>query len=85
MEHELKNKSTSNYSPVANQNGSQDESQTVVHPGFPIGGDPLVGCGPLIQVLFGKNVCENERIGSHRGHAPGMPPLDPPMTDEGWL
>ena len=33
-------------------------------------------------MLFGKNVCENERIGScggGGGHAPDMPPLDLPM------
>ena len=35
---------------------------------FPWGGlDPLGGCGPLMRVLYGENVCENERIGSHRG------------------
>ena len=28
------------------------------------------GCGPLMWVLFSENVCENERIGSCRGHAP---------------
>ena len=46
----------------------------------PIGG----GCGAPTQALFSENVCENERIGSHRGErAPGMPPpppLDPPMN-----
>ena len=41
---------------------------------------PLGGLGPLMWVLFGENICENERIGSHSGgHAPGMPTLDPPM------
>ena len=45
-------------------------SNSVAHPGFPV-----EGCGPLMRVLFGKNVCENERIGSHRGWCvPGMPP-----------
>ena len=40
----------------------------------------LGGHGPPMWALFGENVCENERIGSHgRGHAPGMPPLDLPM------
>ena len=47
-------------------------------PGFPVGGGglgPIGGHGPLMQVLFGENVCENERIGSRRGwRAPGMPP-----------
>ena len=40
------------------------------------GVDPLGGGrGPLIQALFGENVYENERIGSHRGwRAPGTPP-----------
>ena len=43
---------------------------------FPRGGvHPLGGRGPPTRVLFGENVCKNERIGSHRGwHAPGMPP-----------
>ena len=50
---------------------------TVADPGFPVGGGvhPLGGHGPPMQVLFSENVCENERIGSHRGRrAPGMPP-----------
>ena len=35
---------------------------------------PLGGRGPLTWVLFGENVCENERIGSHsRWRAPGTP------------
>ena len=34
------------------------------------------GRGPRTPVLFGENVCKNERIGSHggRGHVPGKPP-----------
>ena len=28
---------------------------------------PLGGHGPLVWVLFSENVCDNERIGSHRG------------------
>ena len=53
-------------------------------PGFPVGAGgvhPLGGCGPPTQALFGENVCENERIGSHRGWCvPGTPPPpDPPM------
>ena len=47
-------------------------------PGFPVGGGvhPLGGHGPLMWVLFSENVCENERIVSHRGwRAPGTPPL----------
>ena len=42
-------------------------------PGFPVGGMDLLGgrVDPLMWALFGKNVCENKRI----GHAP----LDPPM------
>ena len=36
--------------------------------GFPVGGvDPFWGHGPPMRALFGENVCENERIGSHRG------------------
>ena len=43
---------------------------TVADPGFPIGAH-----GPPTWALFGKNVCENKRIGSHKGgHAPGTPP-----------
>ena len=46
-------------------------------PGFLVGGvDPLEGRGPPTWVLFGENVCENERIGC-AGHAPSLdPPLD---------
>ena len=41
---------------------------------------PLGGHGPPMRALFSENVCENKRIGSHKGwHAPSMPPLDPPM------
>ena len=48
---------------------------TVADPGFPVGGRrPHWGRQPLSQVLFGKNVCENERIGSHCGEvASGAP------------
>ena len=50
--------------------------KAVADPGFPVGGvDPLGGHGPPTQVLTGKNVCKNERIGSRRrGRAPGTPP-----------
>ena len=44
---------------------------------FPLGGvHPLGGgLGSPTWALFGKNVCENERIGFHRGgHTPGTPP-----------
>ena len=37
---------------------------SVADPGFPVGGR-----GPPTWALFGENVCENERIGSHRGGA----------------
>ena len=38
-------------------------------PGFPVRGrGPILrGCGPLIRVHFGENICENKRIGSHMG------------------
>ena len=53
---------------------------TVADPGFPVGGggaDPLGGGRrPPTRVLFGKNVCENERIGIGA-------PLDPPMAYTG--
>ena len=39
------------------------------------GGQPIGGHRPPMHMLFGKNVCENERIGScwgaHAGGAPG--------------
>ena len=39
--------------------------------------------GPPTWALFGENVCENERIGSHRGEGMHLAhPLDPPMF---WL
>ena len=42
--------------------------EAVADPGFPVGGRaPVGGHGPPMQALFGENVCENERIGSHRG------------------
>ena len=49
---------------------------TVADPGFPMGGHAPIkgGHGPLTWALFSENVCKNERIGSHRGHAPGTPP-----------
>ena len=49
----------------------------VADPGFPVGGGvhPLGGCGPPTSALFVENVCENERIGSHRG---GMHQACPP-------
>ena len=51
---------------------------SVVDPGFPVGGcAPIGGHGPLTQVLFGENVCENERIGFHRGC---MHPARPPRS-----
>ena len=46
---------------------------------FPWGHGPVGGHGPLTWVLFGKNICENERIGSHRGGVRRARPLDPPM------
>ena len=50
---------------------------------FPWGGvHPLGGHGPPTWALFGENVCENERIGSHRGACTGHSPLDLPMQYE---
>ena len=52
---------------------------TVADPGFPVGGcRPVGGCQPPTQILLGKTMCKNERIGSCWGHAGGAP-LDPPM------
>ena len=40
---------------------------SVTDPGFPIGGcGPVGGVWTPMRVLFGENVCGNERIGSHR-------------------
>ena len=51
------------------------KSKAVVDPGFPMGGHaPIRGHGPPVQTLFAKNVCENERIGSHRGACAGHAP-----------
>ena len=49
---------------------------------FPLGGRRVIGGHqPLMWVLFGKNVCENERIGSPWGGTHRQrPPLDPPMN-----
>ena len=57
----------------------------VVDPAFPIGGVWTHwggGFGPPTQAFFGKNVCENERIGSCRGACARHAPLDPPMLWE---
>ena len=49
--------------------------QPVADPGFPVGGVyPLGGCGPPTQALFTRNVCKNEKIGSHRGVCTGHAP-----------
>ena len=37
------------------------------------------GCGLPRQLHFKNFVCQNERIGTLGGRAPGEPPLDPPM------
>ena len=62
--------------PLARSRNATIFDTTVADPGFPIGGRaPVRGCGPLMWVLFGENVCEKERIGSHRvWRAPGTPP-----------
>ena len=35
-------------------------------------------------VLFGENVCKNERIGSHKGRAPDTPPRSANEVVPGW-
>ena len=47
------------------------------NPGFSVGGavDPFCGgVWPPTWALFSENVCENERIGSCRGHVLARPP-----------
>ena len=42
---------------------------------FLLGGVPTIGgCQPLMQALFGKNICKNKIIGSHWGCALVVPP-----------
>ena len=45
--------------------------ETVADPGFPVGGGGAPsrwwGRQPLTWVLFGENICKNERIGSRWG------------------
>ena len=48
-------------------------SKSVADPGFPVGGGE--GRQPLTLALFGKNVCENERIGSCWGGGRRRRPL----------
>ena len=54
----------------------------VVDLGFPVGGAwTHWGCGPPMWALLTENVCENERIGSHREGVRRARPLpDPPMV-----
>ena len=52
---------------------------SVADPGFPVGVcAPVRGCGPPMWALFSENVCENKRIGSHRGWRPPGTPHPPP-------
>ena len=53
-----------------------------VGPGFPEGAwTHFRGRGPPMWVLFGENVCENERIGSRRGSVRRkILYVDPPMV-----
>ena len=44
-------------------------NRSVADPGSPVGG----GRPPPTWVLFGKNICKNERIGSCFGGAPAAP------------
>ena len=46
----------------------REDAFSAADPGFPVGGTPTRwGRRPLTWVLFGRNVCENERIGSRWG------------------
>ena len=58
---------------------------SVVDLGFPVG-----GCQPPMWVLFGKNICENERIGSCSGgtcqqHPPGSANAHADGYDLTWM
>ena len=58
------------------------QPKSVADPGFPVGGGhgPRTGGrGPPRQLHFKYFACQNERIWTHGGGAPGAPPLDPPM------
>ena len=57
------------------QTDRQTDRDAVADPGFPIGRSR-----PLMQVLFGENVCKNKRIGSHWGGGRRRDrPMDQPM------
>ena len=60
--------------------------KAVADPGFPVGGVDLVGGRGLPRWLRFENfVCQNERIWTLRGRAPGTPPLDSPMQGCGQV
>ena len=46
---------------------------------------PLGGRGPPTWALFGENVWKNERIGCHRGRAPGTPPRSANVVLVGYI
>ena len=56
----------------------------VLDPGFPVGGwaPTCWGCQPPMWVLFGGNVCENKRIGSHWGGGGGTSAAPPGSANE---
>ena len=61
---------------------------TVADPGFPVGGGvDLVGRGVdsrggyVLKILYVKT----KELGPLGGRAPGTPPLDPPMGQDGYL
>ena len=59
----------------------------VADPGFPVGGrgPRRRGRGLPRRLHFENFVCQNERIWTLGGRAPGTPPLDPPMHYLWWI
>ena len=88
--------SSVHYEAIMNQFSRFDAIEcycAVADPGFPVGGgggaEPLGGRQPPTWVLFGKNVCENERIGSCWGGGGGgtcwqRPPRPANAVDMTW-
>ena len=61
----------------------------MVEPGFPVGVGgghrPHWGHQPLTWALFGRNICENERIGSRGEAARWQWSMDPPLVKKRYI